>query len=154
MSSHSEIDSKSSNSENSDLDYIKFFVYDYDEDDPRYGVWYVEGDKGVSLFEYTPEGQGMWLNVDLKGSTYEPIIPSEQFKRVASSLMDESGVLAKAIEDLPPYEREFMFNIIGSLNETPNIVPVPIMKFIAECSIEYPDGVDESDYDTDSVDSE
>jgi len=109
-----------------------FYIYDYDEDDPRFSFWVETKDDGMSLYERPPDGQGMWLKPS-KGSDHDSVEPSDELETVVAQLL-ESGVEAERVKELSPHERYFVQSIHGTIEKNPDAVPGPVYDWMQECA--------------------
>lgn len=111
-----------------------FYVYDDDPDDPRFGFWLEFDDRtGMSLYERTPEGAGMWLKPSA-GSDHDATTPTDELEAIVAELVNTDGVPAKRVDDLPSHERFFVGVIHGTIEQKPDGVPDPVYTWMNECA--------------------
>lgn len=112
-----------------------FYLYDTeDPDDPRFSFWIETTDaEGMSLYERPPDGHGMWLKPS-EGSDHDAVAPSDDLQRVVAGLLDDEGVPAGRIHDLPSHERYFVQVLHGTIEQNADAIPSPVWGWIHECS--------------------
>jgi hypothetical protein len=111
-----------------------FYVYDDDEDDPRYSFWLERDERGRSLYERPPDGRGMWLDPDI-GGDYEPVEPTEDLKQVIAGMLN-AGIDGGEIIDLPAHERHFVQVLHGTNSDKPGAIPAPVWGWMKRCESE------------------
>jgi len=116
-----------------------FYTYNDDGDDPRFSFWIETSDgSGMSLYERPPDGHGMWLKPS-EGSDHDAVDPTPQLKEVVAELVNDNGVPAGKIHDLPAHERYFVQVIHGTVNEHPDAMPDPVWGWMHDCAEEVAD---------------
>lgn len=109
-----------------------FYVYEQDEDDPRFSFWLEMADAGgMALYDRPPEGAGMWLCPEQK-TDYESTAPSTAFEDVIGELA-AGGIDADRLDDLAAHERYFVQVLHGTIAENPDGIPEPVWVYIDEC---------------------
>jgi len=116
---------------------FEFYVYEQDDEDPRFSFWVQHGDTGFCVYDRPPEGVGMWLKLE-RESDYEPSPPSEGLKHALGAVMN-GGVDAEVVEALPPHERHFFQVVYGTTEEHPDAIPAPVWDFMHRCADEVSD---------------
>jgi len=113
-----------------DYSYV-FYIYEDDEEDPRFSFWMESESDGISLYERPPDGQGMWLKIDT-GSDYGKVVPTDEFESIIAGLMGD-GVDGTRVDDLPSHERFFTKAIFGTIEQNPDAIPGPVWNYLHEC---------------------
>jgi len=111
-----------------------FYVYDDDEDDPRYSFWLERDETGRSLYERPPDGRGMWLDPEI-GGDYASVEPTEDLKQVIAGLLN-GGIDGGQITDLPAHERDFVQVLHGTNTNNPGGIPAPVWDWMERCESE------------------
>ncbi|ELY96523.1 hypothetical protein C484_00820 [Natrialba taiwanensis DSM 12281] len=112
-----------------------FYLYEEDEEDPRFSFWLETSDgSGMSLYERLPDGQGMWLKPS-EGSDHGAVEPTDELKAVISELM-ANDVSADRVHDLAPHERHFVQGIHGTVDQNPDAIPNPVWGWMHDAAEE------------------
>jgi len=113
---------------------FEFFVYEDDEDDPRFSFWMQLESEGMCLYDRPPEGAGMWLSPD-RESDYEPETPTDDLREIVAALLG-GGFEATRLADLPSHEQYFVQVLHGTVEENPDGLPAPVWHWMHECAAE------------------
>ena len=116
----------------SDDSEFVFYVYNDDDEDPRFSFWYLFEDSGMSMYERPPDGQGMWLKPS-QDSDYGGEQPTDALREVIAQLMGD-GIHTDALDELPAYERHFVQVIHGTVEQNPDGIPNPVWSWMYECA--------------------
>jgi len=123
-----------------------FYLYDEDEDDPRFSFWIETSDgSGMSLYERPPDGHGMWLKPS-EGSDHDAVEPTDDLKAVIAELL-AGDVSADRVHDLEPHERYFVQVIHGTVDQNPDAIPEPVWGWMHDAAEERTDTGDKSAHD-------
>jgi len=125
-------DSVESVVETKDPDWY-FFVYDEDEEDPRYSVWVQGNAIEIPVFSHQPDETCEWM--DLRPSYgAERVAMSDDCKTVLSELLVAGET--ELFDELPPWERSFV-NGIFEQAQTDDGLPNPVKGLVSECIEKY-----------------
>jgi len=106
-----------------------FYVYEQDEDDPRFSFWgYVNGG-GMPLFEHQPNDHAMWQSPEKSKTEFEFQKPTDELKSILHDIFTD-GVDTDRVQSLAPHEREFVSYIHGTLEESEYGLPTPVWNWI------------------------
>lgn len=111
----------------------EFFVY---EEPDCYSLWLQRGDRGVCLYNQTPEGEGMWLSPE-RDSNYEPLTPSDDLRHLLGRLVAQEDIEEDDVDKLDPHERNFFQIVHGTVSEKPDAIPDPVWTWMWDCNEEF-----------------
>ena len=120
----------------SEIDHeFVFYLYEQDEDDPRFSFWLETSDgSGMLLYERPPDGHGMWLKPS-EGSDHDAVEPSDELKEIIAELMG-NDVDADRVHGLEPHERYFVQVVHGTVEQNPDAIPDPVWGWMHDVSEE------------------
>ena len=113
-----------------------FFVYDDTPEDPRYSLWAQRDDWGVSLYDHTPQGVGIWNKLE-RDSDYDAETPTETLREMLGEYAAGDRIDVRWLDDLPPHERHFVKCIHGTVNGKEEAVPEPVIRWLSRLADEY-----------------
>lgn len=115
-----------------------FYLYDEDEEDPRFSFWLETTDgSGMSLYERPPDGHGMWLKPS-QGSDHDAVEPTDELKEIVAALLEDE-IPVERLFDLPAHERYFVQLIHGTIDENPDAIPNPVWGWMHDSAEEVRD---------------